>query len=123
MLATNGNSFNDIIDNSRKISHDFAEASKNFPKIMSQFDQALSEVKGMASAMEKAGTEVAKTMKNGDEAISQINLQIIPPATDLIYRLESIANNLDIVSRSMRNNPSVIVRGTSAPKPGPGERK
>lgn len=122
-LSNKSSQFGELIDNSKKISADVSQASKNFPKIMRDFNTALKEVNHMAAAMEKAGNQVSKTMESGDQAINQINLQVIPPATDLIQRLESIANNLDIVSRNMRSNPSVIIRGTKAPKPGPGERK
>lgn len=122
-LSKNSQQFDDLIDNSKKISGDIAQASENFPQIIENFKNALSEIKAMASSMKIAGNEVTKTMKTGDDAIEQINLQIIPPATDLIYRLETIANNLEIVSRSMRNNPAVIIRGSSPPKLGPGERR
>ena len=122
-LSQKSGEFGKIIDNTNLISKDVSIASKNLPKVMEDFDNAVKEIKDMAKAMEKAGDRVSKTMKSGDEAINQINLQVIPPATDLILRLESIANNLDVVSRSMRHNPSVLIRGTTPPKPGPGEKK
>jgi phospholipid/cholesterol/gamma-HCH transport system substrate-binding protein len=123
VLSKKSRQFGDVIENSQNISKNFSKASNNFPKVLQDFDQTLQEIKNMASSMKKAGNEVSKTMQSGEQAVNQINLQIIPPATDLIYRLEAIANNLDAVSKSMRSNPSVIVRGMNPPKPGPGEKK
>lgn len=123
MLSNKSNQFGDLIENSQKISTNFTLASKDLPKIMDDFDRTLIEIKGMAASMKNAGNGVSKAMQSSDDAVNQFRLQIIPPVTDLVNRLEAIANNLDMVSRSMRNNPSVLIRGSEGRKPGPGEKK
>lgn len=71
--------------------------------------------------MSAAGKDVSKTMIAGKNTIDQISQQAIPPAVILLRRLNAISANLEKVSNEMRQNPSVIIRGTKAPKLGPGE--
>ena len=60
-------------------------------------------------------------MTSGKIALDKFSQQTIPPAISLLNRLNAIAANLEKVSNQLRQNPSVIIRGTTPPKPGPGE--
>ena len=75
----------------------------------------------MATDMSKAGKNVSKTMVSGKNTLDKISQQTIPPAVLLLRRLNAISANLEKVSNEMRQNPSVVIRGTTPPKPGPGE--
>lgn len=71
--------------------------------------------------MGSAGKNVSITMQAGKNTIDKLSQQTIPPMVLLIQRLDAIASNLEKVSAQMRQNPSVIIRGNTPPKPGPGE--
>ena len=60
-------------------------------------------------------------MAAGEITFNQLSQQTIPPAITLINHLNKIAVNLEKVSNEMSQNPAVVIRGTTAPKPGPGE--
>ena len=60
-------------------------------------------------------------MGSGKNTIDQISQQAVPSATSLLNRLNAIAANLEKVSNEMRQNPSVVIRGSKPPQPGPGE--
>lgn len=90
------------------------EMSKDFPEILKQ-------LKIGVSRLSEAGNSISVTMGSGKTAIDKLSQQTIPPATQLLQRLNTIAANLEKVSNEMRQNPSVVIRGTTPPKPGPGE--
>ena len=71
--------------------------------------------------MTNAGNKVSSAMDAGKTTINQISQQALPPTLTLIRRLDTIAANLEKVSSQMRQNPAVVIRGTTPPKPGPGE--
>ena len=75
----------------------------------------------MATVISESGKHFSTTMKTGKNGIDRISQQTLPSLTLLLQRLDSIAANLEKVSADMRQNPAVIIRGTSPPQRGPGE--
>ncbi|STX29805.1 ABC transport system periplasmic substrate binding protein [Legionella beliardensis] len=95
-----------------------AEASKQFPQVIKDLKQGMNK---LTSEVSQASQSITSTMDSGKETIDKISQQTIPSALALLRRLNAIAANLEKVSAQMRQNPSVIIRGTTGPKPGPGE--
>ena len=61
-------------------------------------------------------------MDSGKITLDKLKQQTIPEIMFLLQRLDSIAANLEKVSKQMRENPAVLIRGKMPPKPGPGEK-
>lgn len=98
-----------------------AKASNNIPQIINELQTGISKFKTMADSLSKAGLSVSNTMGTGKTTLDKMSLETLAPATMLLRRLNSIAANFEKISSEMRQNPSVIVRGSAAPKAGPGE--
>lgn len=114
VIAKNDNHINNILTNISKVSNDFPEITKDLKKGVSAFANASKD-------LGKAGESVSKTMVSGRDALDKISQETLPQAIILLRRLNSISANLQKVSNDMRQNPSVIIRGTTPPKSGPGE--
>ncbi|APF03681.1 TPA: MlaD family protein [Legionella pneumophila] len=121
IIADNGQSINSSLTNFDVFIANMAKASKQFPQLIKDLKTGISKFKSLADNMSAAGKDVSKTMIAGKNTIDQISQQAIPPAVILLRRLNAISANLEKVSNEMRQNPSVIIRGTKAPKLGPGE--
>lgn len=115
----------DDIDRSVKSADIFlknmAKVSKDFPGILKELKIGVNKFSDLADNMSDAGMNVSKTMVAGKNTIDKISQQTLPPAITLLRRLNAISANLEKVSNEMRQNPSVVIRGTKPPKPGPGE--
>lgn len=98
-----------------------ADVSKDFPHVIKDLRMGISKFNTMAENMSTAGKSVTTTMSAGKTAVDKISQQTLPPAVILLNRLNAIAANLEKVSNEMRQNPSVVLRGTKPPEPGPGE--
>ncbi|KTD31759.1 ABC transport system periplasmic substrate binding protein [Legionella moravica] len=113
------------IDNSLKSADVFlanmAKVSKDFPNILNELKIGVKKFNAMADDISVAGKSVSKTMNAGKVAVDKISQQTLPPAVLLLRRLNTISANLEKVSNEMRQNPSVVIRGTKPPEPGPGE--
>lgn len=96
---------------------------QDLPVLINEFKKGVRQLSIMSNNVSAAGIQLAETMRAGRNSIDKISQQAIPPAVILLRRLDLIAANLEKVSASMRQNPAVIIRGTAAPKPGPGERR
>lgn len=109
--------------NLEKITSELAKNSQDFPVIVKELKQSIEQFNLMAQGMTHASLEVTQTMSSGKNAINKFSQQTLPSSTILMRRLDSIAANLEQVSAQMRQNPSVIIRGTQAPALGPGESR
>ncbi|MFI4963663.1 MAG: MCE family protein, partial [Legionellales bacterium] len=109
------------IENSLKSADVFlanmAKVSQDFPKMLQELKTGVAKFNTLATDLSQAGTKVSSTMVSGKNAIDTLS----PEAAVLLGRLNTISANLEKVTNDMRQNPSVIIRGTSPPKPGPGE--
>ncbi|HAT8179520.1 TPA: MCE family protein [Legionella pneumophila] len=121
IIADNSQSIDSSLNNFDVFVANMAKASKQFPQVIKDLKTGISKFKSLADNMSAAGKDVSKTMIAGKNTIDQISQQAIPPAVILLRRLNAISANLEKVSNEMRQNPSVIIRGTKGPKPGPGE--
>ncbi|HCX3598659.1 TPA: MCE family protein [Legionella pneumophila] len=121
IIADKGQTIDSSLNNLDVFVANMAKTSKQFPQLIKDLKTGVSKFKSLADNMSAAGKDVSKTMIAGKNTIDQISQQAIPPAVILLRRLNAISANLEKVSNEMRQNPSVIIRGTKAPKLGPGE--
>ncbi|HHT9858450.1 TPA: MlaD family protein [Legionella pneumophila] len=121
IIADKGQTIDSSLNNLDVFVANMAKTSKQFPQLIKDLKTGISKFKSLADNMSAAGKDVSKTMIAGKNTIDQISQQAIPPAVILLRRLNAISANLEKISNEMRQNPSVIIRGTKAPKLGPGE--
>ena len=114
VFAENKKNINQSIVNTNILLRNLAKTSKKLPQLTNELQVSLGKVL-------QAGEKVSDTMNSGKIALDKFSQQTIPPAISLLNRLNAIAANLEKVSNQLRQNPSVVIRGTTAPKPGPGE--
>lgn len=75
----------------------------------------------MLKHISSASTQFTATMRSGKNTVDQISQETLPTITTLIRRLNIIAANLEDVSSQMKQNPSVVIRGSTPQPAGPGE--
>jgi phospholipid/cholesterol/gamma-HCH transport system substrate-binding protein len=113
-IANNNENLDKIIKSTEVLTHNLSKSSKEIPKLINKLET-------MATSVSEAGTKVGDTMDSAKAVTQKLSQQTLPPLVSLIHKLDNISANLQHVSEQMRQNPSVVIRGTTAPKPGPGE--
>lgn len=121
VVAKNSNHLDNSLKNADVFLGNLAKTSRDFPKMFHEIETGISKFKVMADNLSKAGTSVTTTMGAGRTTLDKLSQETLAPTAILLRRLSVIAANLEKVSSEMRQNPSVVIRGTAAPKPGPGE--
>lgn len=116
------------IVNLQKISSIIEKNNANLNKSLKDLPLAINELKvslrqfgKMSEDISDASTQVSSAMLAGKNSMDKFSQQAIPPAVLLLRRLDLIAANLEKTSAQLRQNPAVIIRGNTPPKPGPGE--
>lgn len=121
VLAKNNQRINSSIKNADTFLNHIAKSSQEFPQLLKELQTGISKFKIMADSLSQAGSSVSSTMGAGRNTLEKLSQETLSPAALLLRRLNAISVNLEKVSSEMRQNPSVMIRGVSAPKPGPGE--
>jgi phospholipid/cholesterol/gamma-HCH transport system substrate-binding protein len=121
VIASNSANINSSIRNMDTLLLNLSKVSKDFPEILKELRVGVKHFNHLAIDMGDASKSVSKTMGSGKNTIDQISQQAVPSITILLNRLNAISANLEKVSNEMRQNPSVVIRGTKPPQPGPGE--
>ena len=124
----NGHAFKKTLANIEVITKTIAKNEKNLSKSLEDLPVLISDLKAgvgkfseMSVSMSQAGKQVGSTMRSGKIAINKLSEQTLPPINIFLTRLDVIAANLEKMSAELRQNPSIIIRGTVPPKSGPGE--
>jgi len=112
--ADNAKHMNAILANLDKLSSDL-------PKISNGLSAAIQDVSDMSNDVAKAGRNVTNTMKAARFTLDKFNQQAIPPAVDLLNKLNQIATTLEQISQDIEQNPAIVFRGKKPSPPGPGE--
>ena len=69
----------------------------------------------------KASDEFQPLMKSTNGAMRILELQTLPAAYHLLSNLDDVSRTLQDVASQLKQDPSVIIRGSAKPPPGPGE--
>ncbi|WP_028388923.1 MlaD family protein [Legionella fairfieldensis] len=121
VFAKNDTEINHSLKNADVLLQNMAEVSRQFPTLVQDIKVGIHRLEDMSTAVADAGKAVTTTMETGKTSIDKISQQTIPAMVTLIHRIDRIAANLEKVSAQMRQNPAVVIRGTTPPVPGPGE--
>lgn len=121
ILAKNSDNISQTLRSADAFMLNAAKVSKDFPEIVKELKVGVAKFNKLATDMSQAGQNVSKTMVSGKVTIDKMSQQALPPAVILLRRLNVISANLEKITNEMRQNPSVVIRGTTPPKLGPGE--
>lgn len=117
-ILANLRSTTDVITQNNE---DLNKSLHSLPLLINDLAIGIQRFNSMALDVANAGKQVSSTMRAGRNSIDKISQQAIPPAVVLLRRLDLITANLEKVTNQMRQNPSVIIRGSAPAKRGPGE--
>lgn len=121
VVAHNSAHIDTSIKNADVFLANLAKSSHDFPHMISELQTGIAKFKVMADSLSKAGASVSTTMGSGRTTLDKFSQETLAPASILLRRLNAISVNLEKVSSEIRQNPSVVIRGSAAAKPGPGE--
>lgn len=104
----NRQAFKQVLNNLSRITKTLADNSKRFDTILTNTANASEKFPGL--------------IQDGQSAIKTLTTHTIPQANDVLSNVQIITNNLLETSRSIKQNPSILIRGQTPQAPGPGEK-
>lgn len=120
-LAQDKQAIHQVVQNWTIFSKNLAKASETFPDTARALHREMKQLSLMVKSITQASLQTGNTMNAGKTALDKITQQTLPPAIAFMNRLNVIAADLEQVSNQLRQNPSVMIRGTTPSRLGPGE--
>jgi phospholipid/cholesterol/gamma-HCH transport system substrate-binding protein len=116
-LAGNTEKLNSIVANTERASHRFEPLLKSADNTITQF-----QTKIVPEAHEVL-TNLEPLLESSHDTVSALQTQILPEAREALINLDNLSTTLTGVAAKIKRDPSILIRGTTPPPPGPGESK
>jgi phospholipid/cholesterol/gamma-HCH transport system substrate-binding protein len=117
VLADNANKLNSIVANTERASHrlePLLESSHEAVRALQT--QVLPEVR-------KALTNFEPLLESSHDTVRAFQTQILPEAHKALINLDDLSTTFTGVATKINRDPSILIRGSTPPSPGPGESK
>ena len=121
VLARHNKDISQTLTNANQLMKNAASASEDLPAILAELKKGSKSFAVAARAVTEAGQQVRKTMLDSSQTIKIFNDDILPPTTDLLDELEITVSDINQLTRELKQNPSVLIRGRTPLPLGPGE--
>jgi phospholipid/cholesterol/gamma-HCH transport system substrate-binding protein len=117
VLAENSNKLNSIVANTERASHRLEPLLESSHDTVRAFQtQILPEVR-------KALTDFEPLLESSHDTVRAFQTQILPEAHKALINLDGLSTAFTGVATKINRDPSILIRGSTAPLPGPGESK
>lgn len=98
-----------------------AATSDELGKLTKRLDRTAGAVENMANDIAKTSGVTRSALEDARGGVNQFGNQTLPEVNALVAEMRDLAGSLRRVSGEVERNPSSLVFGRPAPKPGPGE--
>src|ERR1700692_3560344 len=117
VLADNTQKLNSIVANTELASHRFEPLLKSADDTLRQIQtQIVPEV-------HEALTTLEPLLESSQDTGSALQMQILPEARKALIDLDTLSTTFTGIATKINRDPSILIRGTTPPPPGPGESK
>lgn len=117
VLAANTDKLNSIVANTERASHRFEPLLKSADETVSQLQTEI------VPELHETLTTLKPLLESSHDTVSALQRQLLPQASKVLNDLDSLSTTLTGVATKINKDPSILIRGTTPPPPGPGESK
>jgi phospholipid/cholesterol/gamma-HCH transport system substrate-binding protein len=97
-----------------------AESLQQVTKVLAGNAQKLNVIVGNT---ERASHRLGPLLDSSQDTVKALQTQVLPEAHKALTDLDNLSNSFGGAAAKINRDPSVLIRGTAPPAPGPGERK
>jgi len=116
-LSENTEKLNSIVANTERASRRFEPLLKSANDTVSQIHEKI--VPEVSDAL----TRLEPLLESSHDSVSELQRQILPQAHQALIDLDTLSTRFTGVASKINRDPSILIRGTTPPAPGPGESK
>ena len=117
VLAGNARKLNSIVANTERASH-------RFEPLLESTDDTLRQMRTqIVPEVHEVLTNLEPLLESSHDTVSALQTQVLPAARKALIDLDTLSTTFTGVATKINREPSILIRGTPPPPPGPGESK
>ena len=97
-----------------------ADGLQQVTKILAENSKKLNSI---VINTERASQRLGPLLDSSHDTVNALQTQILPEAHKALSDLETLTNSFTGIANKVNRDPSILIRGTTPPPPGPGEGK
>jgi phospholipid/cholesterol/gamma-HCH transport system substrate-binding protein len=117
VLAENTNKLNSIVVNTERASHRLE------PLLESSHEAVRALQTQILPEVSKALTNFEPLLESSHDTVRALQREILPEAHKALINLDDMSTTFTGVATKINRDPSILIRGSTPPSPGPGESK
>jgi phospholipid/cholesterol/gamma-HCH transport system substrate-binding protein len=117
VLAENTNKLNSIVANTERASHRLE------PLLESSHDAVRALQTQILPEIREALINFEPLVESSRDTVRALQTQILPEAHEALINLDDLSRTFTGVATKITRDPSILIRGSTPPSPGPGESK
>lgn len=120
-LAARSAAIDSGVVNASKTLENTARVSAELPQLVARIRESADAFDRMANEGTRAGASASSALESVRAEARQFGGETLPEARALLAELRELSASLRNLSEQIERNPSMLIRGKPASKPGPGE--
>lgn len=120
-LAARSAAIDDTLSDAVRMMHDSARAAAALPRLEERAQRSARSLSQMARAVSRTSVSADRTLAEARAGMRRFNGQTLPQVNALLGELRELTASLQRFGAQLEDNPSMLLYGKPAPRPGPGE--
>ncbi|MBC8750436.1 MULTISPECIES: MlaD family protein [Paraburkholderia] len=92
-------------------------------KVTTVLAENTGKLNAIVANTERASHRFEPLLESSHDTVTALQTQILPEAHKALSNLDNLSSSVADVAARINRDPSIVIRGTAPPAPGPGERK
>lgn len=98
-------------------------ATEQLPQLFDQLNRSARSLERMADQLARTGGSLRKAVEARNRDLARFSATTLPETSAMVSELREAATNLRKLSERLQRDPAILLRGSPAPAPGPGETR
>lgn len=120
-LAARSAAIDSSLADAARVMQNTARASAELPELVGRLQRSADAVDRMANEVARAGASADATLAGARAGVRALSGETLPQVNQLVSELRDLTGSLRRFSAQLEHNPSMLLYGKPAEKPGPGE--
>lgn len=99
------------------------QSADNLQQVTKVLAENSNKLNSIVANTERASHRLEPLLDSSHDTVNALQMQILPEAHKVLFNLETLSTSFTGVASKIDRDPSILIRGTTPPRPGPGEGK